>query len=446
MIEQQYIDIFNNHRELIDDKSAPVINNLREPALQAFAEIGFPTEKEEYYKYFDVSSHFAAEYGLNLNRASIKGNPYFAFKDNIPGLQADVYYMLNDIFHRQFTPVNDYPDGVFVGSLCDFAGLYPSICEKYYGKIANIKEDGTTAFNTMFAQDGFVVYVPENIVVEQPIQLVNILKSNIDMLVNRRILIIAEKNAQVKLIVCDQTEDKSQYLVTQVNEIFADENAVVDYYLFERNSDKVNRVVTTYIDQKESSNVLVNNLTLNCGHSRNNYYITLGGQYAESNICGMVIGGNQQLIDNFVQMNHAKPNCHSNQLFKYVMMDEAKGAFCGKIVVEKDAQKTIAYQNNRNLCVSDTARMYSKPQLEIYADDVKCSHGLTTGQLDEEALFYLRSRGIDEEKARLMLMQAFTADVLEHIRLDGLKELLLNLVEKRLRGEDSKCANCSGCK
>jgi Fe-S cluster assembly protein SufD len=446
MIEKQYIDIFTQYHSLIDSKSAKGINKYRDQAFESFKKNGFPSNQKEDYKYFDVSAEFIPDYGLNLNRLPLKGNPYFAFKCEVPNLSTNLYYVLNDMPNDQYLPDMEYPAGVFIGSLMQFAEQHSHLFEKYYAQVADIEHNGIVAFNTMFAQDGFVVYVPEGVVVEKPIQLINILKSNMDYLVNRRILVIAEDNAQVKLLTCDHTVDDSNFLVTQVAEIFAGENAIVDYYELEENSDKVSRITSTYVDQKKASNVLVNNLTLNCGKTRNNYYVKLDGEYAEANVCGMVIADREQLVDNFVFMDHAMPHCQSNQLFKYVLMDHAKGSFCGRIVVEKDAQKTQAYQNNRNLCASPDARMYSKPQLEIYADDVKCSHGLTTGQLDEDAMFYLQCRGIPQEDARLMLMQAFTADVLAHVRIGSLKERLQNLVERRFKGESARCGNCAVCK
>jgi len=446
MIEKQYIDIFKQYRNNIDSNSTKSVNDFRERAFDAFEDIGFPTNRLEDYKYFDVSAEFIPDYGINLNRLPLKGNPYFAFRCEVPNLSTSLYYILNDMFHDQYLPEMNYPAGVFIGSLKQFDEQYPDLCEKYYGKAADIYNNGVAAFNTMFVQDGFVIYIPEGVIIEKPIQLINILKSDMNALVSRRLLIIVEDNAQVKLLACDHTVDDSQFLVTQVAEIYAGENATVDYYELEENSDKVTRLTSTYIDQKTSSNVLVNNLTLNCGRTRNNYYVKLHGEYAEANVCGMVIADREQFVDNFVFMDHAVPYCQSNQLFKYVLMDHAKGSFCGRIVVEKDAQKTLAYQNNRNLCASPDARMYSKPQLEIYADDVKCSHGLTTGQLDEEAMFYLRCRGIPKDQARLMLMQAFTADVLDHVRIEGLKERLQNLVERRFKGEAARCGNCEVCR
>lgn len=446
MIENQYIDIFSQYRYTIDGRSAEGMNSLRDKAFEAFKKQGFPTKKEEDYLYLDVSAEFIPDYGLNLNRVPFQGNPYTSFGCEIPNLTTNLYFVLNDLFHEEHLPKVSYPQGVFVGSMKQFALQQPEIFSKYYGTVANMNNNGVVAFNTMFAQDGFVIYVPKGVVVEKPIQLINILKSEFNYLVNRRVLIVAEDGAQVKLLVCDHTVDESNFLATQVTEIYAGRDAIVDYYDLEENSDKVTRLSNVFVHQEESSNVLVNNLTFNTGVSRNNYYVKLAGQHAEAYVCGMVIADRKQYVDNFAFLDHTMPHCTSTQLFKYVLQDEAKGSFCGRIRVEKDAQKTMAYQSNNNLCVSPNAHMYSKPQLEIYADDVKCSHGLTTGQLDEDALFYLRSRGIPKETARLMLMQAFAAGVLEHVRIDRLKDRLLDLVEKRFKGESARCGNCAVCK
>ncbi|MDR0824856.1 MAG: Fe-S cluster assembly protein SufD [Prevotella sp.] len=446
MIETQYIDLFNQYRDKLEAKSAQGMNSLRDKAFESFGKLGFPTKKQEDYLYLDVAAEFSPDFALNINRIPFQGNPYVAYRCEVPNLTTNLYFVLNDLFHEEHKPYVNYPKGVFVGSFKRFSEEQPEIFSKYYGQIANVENNGIVAFNTMFAQDGFVIYIPEDVVVEKPIQLINILRSEFKSIVNRRILIIAEDGAQAKLLICDHTVDESRFLATQVTEIYAGKNAIVDYYDLEENSDKVTRLTNTFVHQEESSNVLINNLTLNTGVSRNNYNVKLNGEHAEVYVCGMVIADRHQYVDNFALLDHAVPHCTSNQLFKYVLQDEATGSFCGRIRVEKGAQKTIAYQSNNNLCTSQHARMYSKPQLEIYADDVKCSHGLTTGQLDEEALFYLRSRGISKEVARLMLMQAFAAGVLDHVRIDRLKDRLLDLIEKRFKGETARCGNCAVCK
>lgn len=446
MIEKQYIDLFTQNRELIDSKSAKIINNRRGEAFASFQDLGFPTKSQEDSQYSDVAKQFEPDFGLNLNRVSVDVNPYEAYKCSIPELSTNLYFLLNDVLSKGYQPKLEYPKGVFVGSLKDFAELQPDICAQYYGKIAEADKNSVVAFNTMFAQDGFVIYIPDNTVVEQPIQLINILTGNIDYLVNRRILIIAGKNSQVKLLTCDHAVTQSRFLATQVTEIYAAENAHVDFYELEENSNKVTRLASTFIMQEKSASVLANNITINCGFTRNNYNVKLNGENAEAYVAGIVIAGKEQHVDNFVFMDHLKPHCTSTQLFKYVLQDESTGVFCGRIRVEKDAQKTMAYQTNNNLCASSDARMYSKPQLEIYADDVKCSHGLTTGQLDEDALFYLRARGIQKEDAKLLLMQAFTNEVLKLIRLDVLEKRLEEIVERRFRGEEVSCGGCAICR
>lgn len=445
MIENQYKDIFTQYRKTLDDKSAPSMNAMRDEAFEAFCQLGLPTSKLEDFQYSDIAPRFAPDFGLNINQLIPQVNPYQAYKCNVSGLVTDLYFLMNDVFCSQYAPKAEHPKGVYVGSLKAFALGYPEVSAKFYGKAAKLDKNGVVAFNTMFAQDGFVVYVPDNVVVEQPIQLINILTSKVDYLVNRRVLIIAGKNAQVKVLACDHTVDAPNFLVTQVAEIFAEEDARVEYYELEENTDKVTRLASTYVHQAKNSNVVANNVTLNCGFTRNNYNVVLDGEYAEATIAGVVIADKEQHVDNFAFLDHAKPNCQSTQLFKYVLQDNSKGVFCGRILVEKDAQKTMAYQTNRNLCSSPNAKMYSKPQLEIYADDVKCSHGLTTGQLDEDALFYMRSRGIAHEDAKLLLMQAFTSDVVDLVHIDKLKQHLNELVERRFKGEIANCGTCTVC-
>ena len=214
----------------------------------------------------------------------------------------------------------------------------------------------------------------------------------------------------------------------------------------EESSVSTTRFASVHVKQEAGSNVLVNGITLNNGLTRNNYYIELNGEQAEATLCGMSILDKEQQLDTYSHITHAVPYCTSNELFKNVLDDHAVGAFSGRILVKEDAQKTAAYQTNRNLCATREARMYSKPQLEIYADDVKCSHGATVGQLDENALFYMRSRGINEKEARLLLMFAFVNEVIDTIRLDALKDRLHLLVEKRFRGELNRCQGCAICK
>lgn len=446
MVEQQYIDLFEQYRRELDENSVEGMNRHRDNAFGVFSKIGFPTSKNEDYRYSNIAKVFDADLGLNLRNIPVPVNPYDAFKCDVPNLSSHVFFLINDRYYCKAQNKESLPDTVFVGSLQEFSQQYADVFEKHYAQIADYSDNGVVAYNTMFAQDGFVVYVPKNVHIEKPLQLINILRGGVNLSVNRRILIIAEENAQVQLLVCDHAVDDVHFVVTQVTEIFADKSAQVDYYELEENSVKVTRLTSLFSEQMENSNVVTSGITLHNGYTRNNYRFRLLGEHAEAHVGGLAICDKEQHVDNFVFVDHAVPNCLSNELFKTVLDEHAAGAFCGKILVEKDAQKTIAYQTNRNLCISPDTRMYSKPQLEIYADDVKCSHGLTTGQLDENALFYLRARGIDKDEARLLLMVAFTRDVLDLIRIESLQERLEHLIDKRFRGELLRCGNCNVCK
>lgn len=444
--EQQYIDLFTRYEDVICQHAVNVMNAPRAEALADFERLGFPSVKSEDYKYTDVAQAFAPDYGVNINRLSIPVNPYDVFRCDVPSLSTSLYFVVNDTFYDKMLPKAHLPEGVYAGGMRAFAEQYPEVAARYYGKAAPTGHDSIVALNTMLAQDGFVLYVPKDVVVERPIQLVNIFRSDVDMMANRRILVIMEAHAEAKLLVCDHSIDDVKFLATQVVEIFAGEGAFFDYYDLEESSVSTTRFSSVHVKQEALSNVLVNGITLNNGLTRNNYYIELNGEQAETTLCGMSILDKEQQVDTYSHITHAVPRCTSNELFKNVLDDHAIGAFSGRILVKEDAQKTVAYQTNRNLCATREARMYSKPQLEIYADDVKCSHGMTTGQLDENALFYMQSRGIPRDEARMLLSVAFTSDVIDYVRVDALKDRLHKLVNKRFRGELARCAGCRICK
>lgn len=443
--EQQYIDLFARYEELVCKYSTPVMNALRGKAFDDFERLGFPKYKTEDFRHTDVAQSFAPDYGLNLNRVKIPVNPYDVFRCDVPNLSTALYFVVNDSFYEKEQPKVTFPENVYVGGLKNFTEQYPEVAARYYGQAAPSSKDGLIAFNTMLAQDGFVLYVPKNVVVDKPIQLVNIFRNDADTLVNRRVLVILEEHAEAKLLVCDHSIDEVKFLSTEVIEIFAGEGAVFDYYDLEESSESTTRFTSLHVRQEAASNVLVNGITLYNGLSRNNYYVELNGEQAETTLCAMAILDKEQQVDTYSHITHAAPHCTSTELVKNVLDDHSQAAFSGRILVRQDAQKTQAYQTNRNLALTREARIYSKPQLEIYADDVKCSHGMTTGQLDENALFYMRSRGIPEAEARMLLSVAFTADVIDHVRLDSLKDRLHLLVEKRFRGELAKCAGCRAC-
>ena len=279
--------------------------------------------------------------------------------------------------------------------------------------------------------------------VERPIQLINILRADVNFMVNRRVLIILEEGAQARLLMCDHAMDGVNFLATQVVEVFAGANSVFDLYELEETHTSTVRISNLYVKQEANSNVLLNGMTLHNGTTRNTTEVTLAGEGAEINLCGMAIADKNQHVDNNTTIDHVVPNCTSNELFKYVLDDQSVGAFAGLVLVRPGAQHTSSQQTNRNLCATRDARMYTQPQLEIYADDVKCSHGSAIGRLDEMQLFYMRTRGLDEATARLLLKQAFMADVIERVAVPGLKERLTHMVERRFAGESAGCHDCT---
>ena len=444
--EQEYIDLFSQCEALICRHSSEVMNAPRAKAFADFERLGFPTPKQEKYKYTDMAKLFAPDYGLNLNRLDIPVNPYEVFKCDVPNMSTSLYFVVNDAFYSKALPKAQLPEGVLLGSLKDLSKQHPELVQKYYGKLADTSKDGITAFNTAFAQDGFMLYVPKGVVVEKPIQLVNILRADVNFMVNRRLLVVLEEGAQARLLVCDHAMDDVNFLSTQVVEVFAAENSVFDLYELEETHTSTIRISNLYVNQEANSNVLLNGMTLHNGTTRNTTEVTLNGRGAEINLCGMAIADKNEHVDNHTFIDHKVSDCVSNELFKYVLDEQSVGAFAGKVLVREGAQHTSSQQTNRNLCATREARMYTQPQLEIYADDVKCSHGATVGQLDEKALFYMRQRGISLKEARLLLMFAFVNEVIDTIRLDALKDRLHLLVEKRFRGELNKCQGCAICK
>lgn len=444
--EKQYIDLYNQCKGMINKHAPQVLNDLRDKAFDDFCRLGFPSKKVERYKYTDMQKIFEPDYGLNLNRLEIPVNPYDVFKCDVPNLSTSLYFVVNDSFYDKMLPKCSLAEGVIVGSLSKVATEHPELVAKYYGKIANTGDDAVTALNTMLSQDGLMVYVPKNVKVEKAIQVINILRSDVDLMVNRRVLIVMEQGSEAKFLFCDHAADDRNFLATQVIEAFVGENAKLDLYCLEETHYKNTRVSNVYIEQQANSVVNHNVITLHNGVTRNRLDLVFKGEGAECFANGCVIGDKSQHIDNNTLIDHQVGHCTSHQLYKYVLGDEAVGAFAGRILVRKNAQKTSSNEINQNLCTTKKARMFTQPMLEIYADDVKCSHGSTVGQLNDAAMFYMRQRGISEKEAKLLLEFAFVNEVVDQIQLEPLKERLRYLVEKRFRGELNKCEGCKLCK
>ena len=444
--EIQYINLYTAQAAAIKSHSSAPMNAIRDKAFDDFKSQSFPTRKVERYKYSDMQQLFEPDYGLNINRLDIPVDPYQAFKCDVPNLSTLLYFVVNDAFYTKALPKGNLPEGVVIGSLGQVATEKPELVSKYYGKLAKTNEDAVTALNTMLAQDGLFVYVPKNVKVDRTIQVINILRSDVDLMVNRRVLIVLEEGAEAKFLFCDHAVDDRNFLSTQVIEAFVDENASLELNCLEETHYKNARVSNVYVDQQRSSRVNHNVITLHNGFTRNMLNLVFKGEGAECNCNGCVIADKSQHVDNNILIDHQVPHCDSNILYKYVLNDKSVGAFAGRVLVRKDAQKTTSQQTNQNLCTTKEARMYTQPMLEIYADDVKCNHGSTVGQLNDAALFYMQQRGVSVEEAKLLLEFAFINEVIDKMELEPLRDRLHHLVELRFRGQLNKCEGCKLCK
>lgn len=431
---------------MINAHSSAVMNAVRDAAFEDFKRQGFPSRKVERYKYTNMDKLFAPNYGVNVNRVEFPINPYSVFSCDVPNLSTSLYFVVNDSFYKKALPKVSLPEGVEVMSLKDAADERPELIAKYYGKLAKTSEDAVTALNTMLAQDGIFIHVGRNVKADRAIQVVNILRSDVDLMVNRRVLIVMEEGAEAKLLFCDDSADDRHFLGTQVIEAYVGDNAGLDLYCLEETHAKNTRVSNVYIEQQANSRLNHNVITLRNGISRNRLDLVFKGEGAECWCNGCVIADKGQHVDNNTLIDHQVGHCDSHELYKYVVDDDAVCAFAGRVLVRHDSQKTTSEERNQNLVMTKRARMYTQPMLEIYADDVKCSHGSTVGQLNDAAMFYMRQRGIDEREAKLLLEFAFIGEVIDQIKLEPLRDRLHQLVEKRFRGDLGKCTNCQICK
>ena len=402
--EQQYIELYKGASELIRKKSCDVMNRCREQAFETFQREGFPTKKVERYKYTDLQKAFEPDFGIMLTPQLFKESPY--------------------IFR-----ISDAPEHVV----------------QLYNQIAD-GSDGLAQFNTALAHECQVVYVGKNIKVDEPITIDYWMGGTMPIMQVRRTLIVMDEGSEATVIINDRAKDNETFLTSQVVEIQCHDNSHLDIYDIEDTVVQMNRFSNTYINVGKDCTVKHNSITLFNGTTRNLCDVRLMDKNSEVTLNGCAIATGSQHIDNNTLIDHKAGYCTSNELYKYVVDNNAVGAFAGKILVEKDAQKTSSQETNANLCASPTARMYTQPMLEIYADDEKCAHGSTVGVMDEAALFYMRQRGIAEDEARSLLKNAFMGQVIDQIRYEPLRNKLAVKVEKRFRGELEKCETCRLCK
>ncbi len=412
------------------DIDSPV-HDQRSEAIKNFEEKGFPSKKEEAWKYTSLNSLQKIDFSIFPKEADA-----LDYKDVKK-------YFINEIDTYKIV----FVDGIYSSFLSETTHdgvdiclmssaltkpMYKQVIDVYFNKIAS-KDESLTTLNTAFSREGAYIYIPKSKMPKKPIEIVHFSTGNeASLLLQPRNLIIAEENAELQVIERHQSLTENEVLTNSVTEIFAAKNAIVDYYKVQNDLSTASLVDNTYVNQKDDSVVKVHTFSFGGKLTRNNLNFFQNGEHIDSIMKGVTILGEKQHVDHHTLVHHIQPNCESHQDYKGIYGENSTGVFNGKIIVDKIAQKTNAFQQNNNILVSDKATINTKPQLEIFADDVKCSHGCTIGQLDDDALFYLQTRGIPKKEARALMMYAFANNVLESVRIPELKTRINKLIAKKL--------------
>jgi len=422
-------DFYAREAVMNGEASSP-FHQKKRAALARFDRLGFPTPKNEEWKYSNVRELISESYHFNapssLSLADLQDL-------NIPEQAANILYFVNGHYSEELSSIASSSDQIIVDSLQNAYKKNPFLVNTYFDELVKDDTDAFTSLNTAFAQDGVFIHVPDNQTVEHPVILRFVSDARSQNVGSQpRNIIAVGKNAHVKMAESFRTLGTERSFTNTVTEIHMDRDSGVEYYKVQNESEKAYHIGTTQVRMLDNAQFYAGTVTLNGHFTRNNLNIILDGEHCEAHMYGLYFPDGTQHVDNHTVADHCKPNSQSNELYKGILRDKAKGVFNGKIFVRPDAQKTNAFQSCKNIVLSTEATMNTKPQLEIYADDVKCSHGTTTGQIDEEALFYMRSRGISKPEAMSLLMYAFCADVVSQIKIDSIREYLENVIADKL--------------
>lgn len=439
--KERFTNLFDQNRALLTSDDTPHLAGIRERAIAAFAELGFPDTKMESWRLTDLQESFGKGYDYHLQRLE-EEDVQKVFRCNIPHLDTAVIGQLNGWYVSKDVPLMELGNGIIMGSLAEARRKHPHLVEKYYNTAVSEDADGFTALNTAFAQDGVFIYVPGNVRSPKPVQIINVIHHADNIFLQSRNLIVVGDNARLSLVHCDDSYNHQASFSNIVTEVHIGRNGVLDHYKLQNLNNQSTLISSVFFRLGEAAELESHYLTLNGGLLRNNIRVLFDGPQGKADIYGLYLMDRRQHIDNHVFVDHAFPGCTSRETFKGILDENARGVFNGHVLVRRDAKNTDARQSNRNILLTDTARVNSKPFLEIYNDDVKCSHGSTTGQLDQESMFYLRQRGIAEDTARMLLMFAFADEVVSKIAIPQLRQRIEDMVKKRLQGELQICEQC----
>lgn len=431
-----YSGIYHQNKGVFSD----ALLKERQEAISVFESKGVPGRSDERYKYLDLNPWFDHAYGYTIQPEKLNINSEHVFQCDVPRFDMHEIITINGFFHSHTKP-HELPSGVWIGSLAKALQEIPDKVIPYLDVDVNLT-DSLASLNKAVFRDGIFIYLPKNCKLHSSIQIINLQLAQDDMFVSPRNIIVLEENSSLNLVICDHTLSPNKFLSNQLTEVVVKDGAQLDVTNMQNIHNNAGAINHTNILQKANSRVNYTVLSLHGGMIRNNIAVKLDGEGADNSTNGLYMTDGSQTIDFNVLIEHAKPNCTSNQLIKGILDDTSVGTFNGKIMVAKDAQKTAAFQKCNNLLLKDTAKVNTRPQLEIYADDVKCSHGATVGQIDPDALFYLRARGISKGEARMLLMFAFAHEIVQNIKFENLRFRIDEIVNKRLRKELTRCHNC----
>lgn len=406
------------------------IHDIRTEAIKTFEAEGFPTKQQEDWKYTSLNSILKQDYSVFPKREND-----IEFKDVkkyfIHDIDAYKIIFIDGRYASHLSQTTHDGLDVCLMSAALTKPKYKMVIDNYFNKIAT--KNGLSSLNTAFSQEGAYINIPKNTVVNKPIQIIHFSTGNeAALMLQPRNLIVVNENSHVQIIERHQSLTDNPVLTNSVTEIFANKRAIVDYYKIQNDRQSASLIDSTFINQKQESLAKVHTFSFGGKLIRNNLNFYQNGERIDSTMKGITIIGNKQHVDHNTLVHHIEPNCESHQDYKGIFDDNATGVFNGKVLVEKEAQKTDAFQANNNILISDKASINTKPQLEIFADDVKCSHGCTIGQLDESAMFYLRSRGIPEKEARALLMFAFSNNVLDSVKIPEIKSRITKIIAGKL--------------
>lgn len=434
-IHSEIITAFSNFEQRNALKNENALYEVRKKSFQSFEKSGLPTVRNEEYKYTPISKVLEKNFNFNIVPAKTTLSRENIESVFIKGIESNILVFINGYFSKEYSKIISKEDELTFLEFSEVQQKYPQLLLNHFAHYASFEKDAFTALNTAFADKGTLIIIPGKTVVSAPVSLYFINDTSIsnNTVVQPRNLFLIGADSEVNFIESYHSFGPEQSFVNIVTEIVLERNARVKYTKINNESDKAYHVGNTQTYQAENSTFTSNTMTFGGAMVRNNLNIVIDGEGAEANMYGLYLLNGKQHVDNHTMVDHKKPHCISNELYKGVIDGKANAVFNGKIFVRQLAQKTNAFQSNRNILLSNDATINTKPQLEIWADDVKCSHGATTGQLDDEQLFYLRSRGLNADTARSMLLYAFAIDVFENIKLEGLKNHLDQIISERLR-------------